>query len=190
MIPRRTRGAPGQEQSPLEQKYRNLLHTRFQAAGFGASADALAKLDGEIAELRARIENRKPRQKSEEPSEHDEQKAVIEWWGVQCKLWELPRKALFAIPNGQILMRSAKNPQAVMMYLRSEGFRDGVCDLMLAVPTAKYHGLFIEMKRLKGGVLSEDQAEMMEMFNELGYRAVRCNGYLEAVAEIIKYLGK
>lgn len=133
---------------------------------------------------------RAPRKASEVPSEHQEQAAVIEWWGQQCKAWNYPRKCLFAIPNAQLLVRSAENKHAVMNYLRAEGFRDGMLDLMLAIPARGYHGLLIEMKRQKGGVVSEEQAEMLDMFVGLGYLAQVQNGYEQAVQAIRWYLGK
>lgn len=127
---------------------------------------------------------------SNELTEHQEQVAVIEWWGLQGKLWGFPRKALFAIPNGQILMAHADNPQAVMGYLRTEGFRDGIPDLMLAIPRGAWHGLFIEMKRTRGGVVSSDQTEYILMFNGLGYAAGVHHGAASAISAIRHYLGK
>lgn len=78
-IPHRTKSNPGPEQSSTEQKLRNLLSTRFQAAGFGASSEALAKLDAEIAILRAKIKApRAVRKPSGQPQERDILKAIMQ----------------------------------------------------------------------------------------------------------------
>ncbi len=127
---------------------------------------------------------------SNELTEHQHQAAVVQWWGLQGPAWGFPRKALFAIPNGQILMAHADNPQAVMGYLRVEGFRDGMLDLGLAVPSKGYHGWFGELKRSKGGVISPDQAEMILMFEGLGYCAAAYHGAEAMIAGIKRYLGK
>lgn len=75
----RTSTSQGPEQSPLEQKYRNLLQTRFQAIGFGIAPDALAKLDAEIAALKERIEKPStPRKPSGKPQERDILKAILQ----------------------------------------------------------------------------------------------------------------
>jgi hypothetical protein len=49
-------------------------------------------------------------------------------------------------------------------------------------------GLFIEMKRTKGGRTSEEQREWIAELNKAGYRAVVCKGWEEARDEIMKYL--
>ena len=72
--------------------------------------------------------------------------------------------------------------------LKATGATAGVPDLFLPVPTSQYHGLFIEMKRTKGGKVSPEQKEWLEYLNSAGYRAVVCKGFLEAKAVIESYL--
>jgi hypothetical protein len=133
---------------------------------------------------------RAPRQASTIPSEHEEQKAVVAWWGLQGKAWGYPRNALFAIPNAQALIKFADNPNAFLTYLKVEGMRDGMLDLMLAVPANGRHGLFIEMKRSKGGVVSDEQSANVEMFTRLGYDASVRHGAEAGIAAIKTYLGR
>lgn len=90
---------------------------------------------------------------------------------------------------------------------RAEGVKPGVPDLMLPVPrysrilaTPKdavretlYHGLFIELKRIKlkgvaGGIESDIQAEWRAYLNGIGYKAVVAYGWQEAVGAIREYL--
>jgi hypothetical protein len=55
------------------------------------------------------------------------------------------------------------------MRLKREGVVSGVPDLIIAEPTGKYHGLFIEMKSDKGK-LQDSQREMIGKLTERGYR--------------------
>lgn len=121
------------------------------------------------------------------PSEHESQKAVIEWWGLAHKKYKLPRFALLSIPNAQILMGSARNPERVMQYLRGEGFRKGAPDLMLACGRGGLHGLFLEMKTEKG-VISPEQIEFSDYLLRAMYIARICRSSEEAIAEIKAYL--
>ena len=134
---------------------------------------------------------RKPRQPSTKPSvplEHDEQSALISWWFLYCNQIKLNYRLLVANVNGQILMGSAKNPQAVMAYLRQEGFRDGMLDLTLYGPRGRYHGLVVEMKRTTGGVVSDDQKLMSRILGEQGYMTIVCYGAEDAKRVIMDYL--
>ena len=133
---------------------------------------------------------RGPRKVSDIPTEHMEQKALVQWWGHQGPAWGYPRKALYAVPNGQALVQYATNPAAYMMYLRAEGFRDGVVDLCLDIPSGEWHGFRCEMKRTIGGVLSPEQSEYQGMFLSLGYFACVCKGADEAIEKIKQYLHK
>lgn len=136
-------------------------------------------------------QTRKPKQPSPEPEpprEHDEQSALISWWFLYCNQIKLNYKLLVANVNGQILMGSAREPMAVMNYLRQEGFRDGMLDLTLYVPRGRYHGLIIEMKRTIGGVVSEDQKLMSRIISEQGYMTIVCYGAEDAKRVILDYL--
>ena len=48
------------------------------------------------------LKERKERAPSMEPSEYAIQKAVVGWWNLQCKVYGLPRFALFSVPNGSL----------------------------------------------------------------------------------------
>ena len=51
-------------------------------------------------------------------------------------------------------------------------------------------GLAIEMKREKGGVVSDEQQAWIDGLNNAGYKAVVCRGYDEAIKTITEYLGE
>lgn len=116
------------------------------------------------------------------PSEHDEQKSVVEWWDYVSQMLRVPREVLFAIPNG------GKRDIVTASFLKAEGVRPGVPDLFLAYPVGDAHGLFIEMKRRKGGVVSKYQNDMLEILKNLGYKTDVCKGAEEATKRIERYI--
>lgn len=116
------------------------------------------------------------------PTEHAEQKAVIQWWAWHCTGYGLPSFALFAIPNGG-------NRDAITgAMLKAEGVRAGIPDLMLAKPNKFYFGLFIELKRLNT-YANPAQRAVGAYLNGAAYRWVVCQGADAAIAEIKAYLG-
>ena len=114
--------------------------------------------------------------------EHEEQVNLIKWWSLVHKQFGISEHLLFAIPNG------GQRNIIVASKLKAEGVRPGVPDLFLAVPKKDYHGLFIEMKKPKGGRVSDSQKEMIDDLNQLNYLSVVCKGWNEAKAAIEQYL--
>ena len=133
---------------------------------------------------------RAPRQASTEPTEHEHQKNLIHWWGLQSKAWGYSRLSLFAIPNSQALVQYATNPAAYINYLRVEGFRDGIPDLMLAIPSGDYHGAFLELKRVGKSVVSDEQHAYQALMTANGYYACIAYGFEDAQSHITRYLNK
>lgn len=116
------------------------------------------------------------------PLESEEQQTFFEI--AQHILTPVQYQLLFAVPNG------GKRHIRTAINLKREGVKPGVPDIIFAYPWGRYHGMFIEMKRRKGGVVSEDQKTMMYWLHEVGYYTTVCKGCDEAVEEIKKYLGK
>ena len=116
------------------------------------------------------------------PSEHQSQTAVISWWALECKRYELPPFALFAIPNG-----GARDP-ITGSRLKQEGVRAGILDLMLAVKRGNFGGLFVEMKKL-GNHPSPAQQQVMNYLAQAGYERKVCWTSHAAIAAIKEYLG-
>lgn len=81
-----------------------------------------------------------------------------------------PDVVVFAIPNGggRSVMEATK--------LKEEGVLAGVPDLFVAEPRGEFHGLFIEMKRLKGGSVSDKQKKIHAELSALGYMVAVCEG--------------
>jgi hypothetical protein len=84
---------------------------------------------------------------------------------------------------------------------KAEGVKAGVPDIMLPVrrihklpyPEShlnyEYAGLFVELKKLKKGVVSVDQKDWVKELSEQGYAVSICKGWIEAVNTIAGYLG-
>ena len=93
-------------------------------------------------------------------NEHDEQAALIQWAGLQRRIYPELR-LLFAIPNGSL------RHKVVAQKLRAEGVKAGVPDLCLPVARGGYHALFLELK-IPGGRLSRAQAEWLRALRRAG----------------------
>ena len=115
------------------------------------------------------------------PTEDQEQAALVRWF--QEKYPSLKNR-LFAIPNG-----AHKSKQAASRFMAT-GLRAGVPDLFLPVPRGQYHGLFIELKRVTGGVVSARQRDWLDYLNSVGYLAVVCRGFDRAKDVITDYMGE
>jgi hypothetical protein len=109
---------------------------------------------------------------SVELSEHQEQCLLIDWMELQH-----PSVRLFAVPNG-----SYKGIQA-RVKAKKEGLRSGVPDLM--IPAWK---LFIEMKKKKGGRLSENQKDWAEYLESVGYTVIVGHGFSDVKIKIAEFL--
>jgi hypothetical protein len=117
------------------------------------------------------------------PTEHQEQAALFEWAAFQECVWPELR-LLHAIPNG------GKRDKVTAARLKAEGVKPGVPDVCLPVPRGDKHGLYIEMKRRKGGTVSADQLKWIENLMRQGYECHVCRGCEEARMTILAYLRK
>lgn len=115
------------------------------------------------------------------PTEDIEQQHIFEWARYMETKW--PELALLAaVPNG-----SYKSIGQAMKFKRT-GLRKGYPDIQLLVARKGFHGLIIELKRRKGGVVSSEQKWWLESLNKQGFKAVICKGSDEAKDVISKYL--
>lgn len=111
-------------------------------------------------------------------SEAQEQRAVIEY----CR-WKYPNVLIFHIPNGG--SRDAREAH----NLKLQGVVAGIPDLCIPVPSGKYHGMYIEMKREgKGARVSDRQKEVIAYLRSQGYFAKVCYGASDAIRAIDAYL--
>lgn len=106
------------------------------------------------------------------PSEHEEQVGFVVWFRAR-----FPAVLIFSIPNG------GKRSIATAKKLKAEGLLAGVPDLF--VPEWR---LWVEMKRVKGGTLSQEQKEMLAYLEAVGYKVIIAKGAREASKKILEFL--
>lgn len=111
------------------------------------------------------------------PSEDQEQSWLVAWYRLQYK-----NSLMFAIPNG------GHRHKSTGMLLKATGVVAGVPDLFIPEPRGVYHGLFIEMKKAKGGRLSPEQRVWLASLSDRGYKAVMCEGFEAAKSVITEYM--
>lgn len=115
------------------------------------------------------------------PTEAQEQMTLFSWAAMQSgKYPEL--NLLYHVPNG------GSRHKAEAGRLRAEGVKAGVPDLCLPVARGQYHGIYIELKRQRGGRTSDHQSEWLDALSAQGYKAALCYGWEQAAGTIIKYL--
>ncbi len=116
-------------------------------------------------------------------TEAQEQIEIIRWWRQECCLgFQFWQNALFHIPNGggRHIVEASR--------LKKEGVVSGVPDLFLAIPRGQYHGLWVELKRVKGGSIKPEQKEFIAFLRAQGFCAYVCKGALAAKQLIYNYL--
>lgn len=109
------------------------------------------------------------------PSEDQEQAKLCTWL-------TLKKIRFFAIPNGGF-----RNYAEASKFKRC-GVQPGVPDIMVPIPSGSYHGLFLELKRVKGGHASDYQIEWLTYLRTQGFYADLAYGADEAIEIITKYL--
>jgi hypothetical protein len=118
--------------------------------------------------------------KTKYPTESQEQIALFRYAairGKQDERWNL----MFHIGNER------KCSWITGKRLKAEGVRPGIPDIFLPVPNGDFHGMFIEMKSIKGS-LSIIQGIWMDALVKQGYWVVVCHGAERAIQEIEDYL--
>ena len=115
------------------------------------------------------------------PSEHEEQKAFFMWLAYTGNRFPECNR-FFAVPNG------GERHRAVAAKLKAEGVKPGIPDTFLPVPRKGYHGLWLEMKRIKGSQTSSDQKEWIQYLNDAGYMALIVKGWRKAAQATVDYL--
>lgn len=122
-----------------------------------------------------------PKKNADVPLEEDDQIALIQWFDLQ---YPALRGRLASSSGGaRMTMRTACKQKAA-------GNRKGYPDLNLLLRRHGKSGLFIELKRVKGGRLEPEQADWLAWLNEQGFMAVVCKGFDAAKETITGYLGE
>lgn len=114
-------------------------------------------------------------------SSESSQQSALFCWAAQSGIPELKR--MFHVPNGgsRHIAEAAK--------LKAMGVKAGVPDIFLPVITARFNGLWIELKNAKG-VVSKEQQEWLEYLASQCYATRVCFEWKEAKQAILEYLGR
>lgn len=115
------------------------------------------------------------------PLEDAEQRIIFQWAAMETAA-RPELGMLYAIPNG------GKRAIKTAIALKAQGVKAGVPDMCLPVARGAYHGLYIELKRQRGGTVSDNQKEWITALTEQGYKAEVCRGAEEAIGTIKEYL--
>jgi hypothetical protein len=113
--------------------------------------------------------------KSQVPTEEYEQ--------IKAAVWLAKNNILFYhIPNGGRVgvIRGAK--------LKRMGVQSGVPDICIPVPRKGRHGLYIELKRQTGGVVSDNQRYWMTELRKNGYDCFVATGSDELIRYVKNYM--
>jgi hypothetical protein len=102
------------------------------------------------------------------PTEHEEQRELVRWFRQTYK-----GVRIFAIPNG------GQRSRATAGRLKAEGVSAGVPDLFIPA-----WGLWIEMKRQKGGVVSSEQKDWINYLQSVNHVCIVGKGAEAAKAAI------
>lgn len=97
--------------------------------------------------------------------------------------YELLLDYFIHIPNG-----GTRNVREGLS-LKQQGTKAGVSDYLLAYPTDKYNGLWIELKRnVKRAIVSDEQKAWINRMNKVGYLACVAYGAEDALYIVSAYV--
>lgn len=105
------------------------------------------------------------------PTEHEEQREFVSWFRQTH-----PGVRIFAIPNG------GHRSMATAARLKVEGVMPGVPDLFIPA-----WGLWVEMKRTKGGRIDEAQEDWHGYLTLNGYSVIVGKGCQDAKQQVFEW---
>lgn len=115
------------------------------------------------------------------PTESEEQKNLFLWATLSAGAHPELR-LMYHIPN------EGKRSSVTGARMKREGLKAGVPDICLPVARQGCHGLYIELKRQKGGRVEKHQLEWLEALKNEGYCVAVCMGWVSAAKLIEEYL--
>lgn len=113
--------------------------------------------------------------------EHQEQAALFAWARLAQGRYPELRLLNASLSGVRLFPGQARKAKGL-------GMVRGFPDVFLPVRKAGYGGLFIELKRPRGGKLTPEQRAWLEELGEQGYLAVCCRGFEEARRVLEGYL--
>jgi hypothetical protein len=110
------------------------------------------------------------------PLEYQEQMVAATWLTKNDILF-------YHVPNG-----GYRKAQEASKF-KAMGVKAGVPDLVIPIARKGHHGLYIELKRVSGGTLSDAQKFWMEKLREQGYDCYEAKGAQDLINYVKNYLG-
>ena len=138
-----------------EDEYQELLQRMRETAGRGTTLPVKGKTRNKLIESVA--------------SEEIEQCALARW------LDEHFSGEWFHVPNG------GHRNVIVGKKLKAQGVKRGVPDNFIIRPTKEAPGVVVELKRIRGGVVSDDQKKWLGTLSDFGWICRVCCGSNEAI---------
>lgn len=126
------------------------------------------------------------------PTEDAECMWLVEW--AKMTRWNgAPiAEVLILVPNGAYHGADREAGAVVARKLSQKGLQAGVFDYLIPVPTIRtgyiYTGLWLEMKRTKGGVVSDEQKTFRDRMLRYGWKCEVAKGWIAASKVIEAYL--
>ena len=122
---------------------------------------------------------RKPAKQAHQGSEDSLQRDCAEWLKKCLLSANLPQEIHWHVPSEGI-----RKPQ-YRAKLKLMGFRAGIPDICLALPSEEYHGAFCELKKA-GGSPSAEQKKLLSALTSQGYFAAVINDF-ETFKSVFEY---
>jgi len=122
---------------------------------------------------------RRPAKQAHQGSEDSLQKLCAEWLKKALLAAKLPQEIFWHTPSEGI-----RKPQ-YRAKLKLMGFRPGIPDITLMLPSEEYHGAYCELKRAGNGP-SPDQKKLLSALTSQGYFAVVINDF-ETFKSVFEY---
>lgn len=91
----------------------------------------------------------------------------------------------YMVPNGIKLGFEAGR---YMNFLKAQGLKSGVSDIVIALPVGPYHGAYMEFKRDDKSPVSDNQQEWLDLMASVGYYSGVVRGFDAAVKFTMEYL--
>ncbi|MBR6251963.1 MAG: VRR-NUC domain-containing protein [Bacteroidales bacterium] len=111
---------------------------------------------------------------------HDEehlQIACVRWFRLQY-----PHIIIHHSPNG------GKRGLLTAIRFKQMGTIAGFPDLFIAYPAKGFHGLFIEMKNGREGVVSQEQKRMLSALDGNGYKTIVVRSFDDFISAVNDYI--
>lgn len=115
------------------------------------------------------------------PSETAECRTFVEWTKLVTFHGEPLYERVVKIPNER------GKAGAMTAILTSIGMRAGFPDYDILAPAGQWHGLYLEAKKIRGGIVSTDQTQWREKLIRYGYYCEICAGSLELIRATQNY---